>query len=196
MTGRRLRLTTIVALLALDGIVLLAWTQPWASVTIADTATLAVAGDVAAPALTALALSGLALAGALTIAGPLFRVVLGVLQVALGALVTTSAALMLGDPVSAVSPAVTAATGVSGRASVAALVETLTLSPWPVVALVAGILLAVVGASVVVFTRRWPASSRRYQAVNLEEPDGESSAIGDWDALSDGRDPTRARDDG
>lgn len=194
MTPQQLRLQTILVLVILNAIVLFAWTQPWFTLTLTDGSAILVAGDVAAPALTALALSGLALAGALTIAGVVFRVILGVLQSLLGALIVTSAALVLADPVAAGAPAITASTGVTGAESLRALVGSVFMSALPATALGAGVVLIVVGALTVVFARRWPTASRRYQAGQSEMGGTEPSAIGDWDALSDGRDPTTDRD--
>lgn len=188
MTGRRLKLSAILAGVVLSGMTLLAWTQQWFVVSLVPGGSVVVAGDVAAPALTALALSGLALVAALAIAGPVFRVVLGLLEVAIGALVVTSSAIALADPVAASASAISELTGVSGTASVAELVASVAVSAWPTVALLAGFLLVALGVAIVVTTRRWPESSRKYQAARLEKEDG--TPIGDWDALSDGRDPT------
>ena len=190
MNPKRLKLSAIFLGIVLSALTLLAWTQVWFVVRLETGQTLSVAGDVAAPALTALALSGLALAGALAIAGVVFRVILGVLQAAIGGLVVTSAAIALSDPIEASSRAITAATGVSGAVSVGDLVSAVSATPWPLLALLFGVLLILLGVSIVVTARAWPASSRKYQAVRLEEADGEHSAAGDWDALSDGRDPT------
>ncbi len=190
MNPRRLKLTAILLGIVLSALTLLAWTQVWFVVRLETGQALSVAGDVAAPALTALALSGLALAGALVIAGVVFRVILGLLQAALGGLVITSAAIALADPVEASARAITSATGVSGAESVGDLVSAISSTPWPLLTLLFGVLLTLLGLMIVVTARAWPASSRKYQAVRLEEAEGEHSAAGDWDALSDGRDPT------
>jgi len=160
MSAKRLKLASILTAVALSALVLLSWTQEWFSIRLGSGETLSIAGDVAAPALTALALSGLALAGALAIAGPVFRVILGLIQISIGALVITSAVLALVDPIAA----------------------------WPAITIVLGVLVAVLGLTIALFTKYWPTSSRKYQAVRLEQSDG--SPIADWDALSDGRDPT------
>lgn len=195
MTPQRLRLQSILVLVILNAIVLFTWTQPWYTLGLTDGTSILVAGDVAAPALTALALSGLALAGALTIAGVFFRVVLGVLQSLLGALVITSAALALADPVSAGAAAITASTGVTGAESLAALVSSVFMSALPATALGAGVALVVVGLLTAVFARRWPSASRRFSAVRSETGGHQRSTIGDWDALTGGDDPTSERTD-
>lgn len=188
MSAKRLKLASIFTAVGLSALVLLSWTQEWFAIRLGSGETLSIAGDVAAPALTALALSGLALAGALAIAGPVFRVILGLIQVSIGALVITSAVLALADPIAASAPEITQATGVTGDESIAALVSAAIASPWPAVTVVLGILLVLLGLATALTTRYWPVSSRKYQAVRLEETDG--SPVADWDALSDGRDPT------
>lgn len=194
--GRRVKYTLILASLLLAALVLLAWTQGWLAVELvpgAPTASVSVDGNVAAPALAALALAGLALTAALSIAGLLFRIVLGVLDAVLGACIAFSAVLVLTGPVAASEPAVTAATGVAGTESIAGVVSATSLTVWPVITLVAGILLVVVGLGVALTARRWPSSSRKYSAVRLEPVDRDEmpDAVDSWDELSRGDDPTR-----
>lgn len=192
MTPRRLKLVILLGGLAASAVALIAWTQVWFTVVLESGATLSVRGDAAAAALAALALSGVALAAALTIAGPVFRAILGVLEFAIGGLIVGSAIGALVDPVTAVSSAVTAATAESGAQTIRSLVVSVVGTPWPVVAVVAGTVLAIAGIAVLVTSRRWPSSSRRYQSVRFAAvPDStDRSAVSDWDALSDGRDPT------
>lgn len=196
MTGKRLRLVTILAGLLLSGLTLIAWTQPWVSVTVINGPTLEVAGDVAAPALSTLSLAGLALVGALTVAGPVFRVILGVLEASLGALIVYSGLTALNDPIAAAAPSITEVTGRSGIESIRTLVSAPSVTAWPIVTIVLGALLVMLAVAVLFTSRRWPASGRKYQAVRLEPADGEtsnasSSNVESWDALSGGDDPTQ-----
>lgn len=190
MTHQRLRLLSILAGLILAGLSLIAWTQPWVSVTVVNGPSLDVGGDVAAPALSTLALAALALVGALTVAGPVFRVILGVLEVALGGLIVYSAAAALSNPVLAAGPAITEVTGISGAEPIRALVSSAAVTVWPALTLVFGILIVVLALIVIGTNRRWPVSGRKYQPVRLEKADGESSNVESWDALSGGNDPT------
>ncbi|MCU1544543.1 MAG: peptidase [Microbacteriaceae bacterium] len=169
---------------------LIAWTQVWFAVSLDDGARLDVDGQVAAPALSALALTSLVLVGALSIAGPFFRFILGMLESLIGVTVVLSCGIALGDPVRASAPAISVATGVAGGKSVRALVSVVSESPWPWVALVSGALLVVTGLAIIVLGRRWPGSSRKYQAVRLEPADAARNPVDDWDALSGGSDPT------
>lgn len=201
-TGRRLKTLSLLLGLVFSGAAFLAWSQPWFVATLGGASAshppLSAAGDVAAPAVAALALAGLAGMGALAISGPVFRVILAFLQVLVGGCIALSAVLALLAPVAAVEPLVTAATGIEGHEAVAALVATVPATAWPWVALVAGVLLALLGVVIALTGRAWPGSSRKYQAVRFEAVRFEpvdaiadtDRAVSDWDALSGGADPT------
>ncbi len=202
MGGRRLASIILSAGILVSGMTIVAWTQSWFGVTlVADepgATDVVVGGDVAAGGLAALGLAGLALVGALSIAGPVIRGVLGVLEVLLGATVTLSAILALLSPLVAAGPAITTATAVAGRQSLDELVAGITPTAWPAVTVVLGVSTMVVGVLVVATGRRWPGPSRRYRSTRLESEDvaargrpaSERDASSDWDALSDGSDPT------
>jgi len=178
--GRRVKTLAILAVLVLSGLTFLAWSQSWGSLTIVagttSAATLDVPGSVAAPALSALALAGIALAGALAIAGPIIRIVLGALEVLLGASVLASAIGALTDPVAAGASVVTTSTGVAGTQSVRDLVTVSTTTPWAAVTAALGALMILAGLFVIVTVRRWPNAGRKYQAVAFEGDDGRRSA--------------------
>ncbi len=207
MRRDRMKLPSIVAVIAGAGLVRLSWSQAWFELVLtADSAApsggaaIEVSGQVASPALAALALAGLALAGALAIAGPAIRIVLGILAVVLGGAVLLAAGVTLGDPVAAVSPAVAAATGVTGDDPTAALVQSATATLWPLAAIAGGVLVAASGVLVLATGTAWPVSTRRYRAVRFAAADvaadaaaggsGSDRAIDDWDELSRGDDPT------
>ncbi|WP_130177430.1 Trp biosynthesis-associated membrane protein [Cryobacterium sp. SO1] len=198
---RRIKPILILAVIAASGLALLAWTQVWATVRLSADGTsqqvLDVTGSIAAPGLTALALAGLALAGALTIAGVVIRIVLGILEMLLGVSVILSAALALADPVGASVAAVTAATGIAGTDSTRAAVQSAAVTFWPFLALVAGILMLVVGLVVCVSARRWPGPTTRYESTRFtpvtDAATGQTrphDAVDDWDGLTRGDDPT------
>jgi hypothetical protein len=214
---------TILGVVVLSGLVFLAWSQPWGSLMVtgdaATTRVLEVPGSTAAPALAALGLAGLALAAALAIAGPVIRIVLGVLQVVVGLSIVLSGTGPIVDPVAAGAPVVTSATGVAGIESIRAIASSQQVTAWAVVTIVLGVLLAATGVMIAATTRRWPASGRRYQAVRFTDesgatvgaeqlldlaaddtPDTESpdeaavrrkaASVDNWDSLSQGKDPT------
>lgn len=173
MSPARLRGLSLLGLLVLSGLVLLAWSQPWMTVTVADVA-LEVRGSEAAGALAPLALCGLLVVPALAIAGPAFRVVLGVLQALLGLCVVLQAAMVLADPVAASSGPVSATTGQQGATD--ALVDAVTLAPWPWVAVIAGALLLPAGIVVAISSRHWPRPTAKYQRTRFEPADAAAAA--------------------
>lgn len=192
MTPRRSKSLSLLVSVALAGLALLSWTQPWFTVVLAPTGghpPLSAGGDVSAPALSALALASFAASGALAIAGKVFRVILSALQLVLGGCVALSAILALSSPVQAVKTVVTTATGVDGDLAVAGLVGSVTASWWPFVALACGVLLFIISGWILVTGSRWPDTGRKYQALQFTDADG-GSPIADWDSLSGGTDPT------
>ena len=208
MSPRRLKNLTLVAAIVLGALTLLVWTGEWFSINLRESATghpvLSVTGNVAAPALIALALASLALIAALAISGPIFRMLLGLLQVVIGSTVALSAVLAVLNPVRASESAISAVTGVGGSKSIAALVTTVSQTAYPIIAIIVGVLTMALGVLVLVTGRRWPGSSGRYrQPVVLEAPeavggaeagsapeDAAAHAVSDWDTLSGGTDPT------
>lgn len=209
MSARRLKYSVILGIVLLAALELTSSTQTWSSLALVapagDGSLLGVPGTVAAPALSALALAGLALAAALAIAGPAFRVVLGLLQMILGGSVVLASATALADPVRAGSSLVTEATAIAGRESVAALVASSSSTAWPVAALVCGALTAVLGLVVLLTVRRWPDARRRrasrfepveghgHGASSVLTEDGRIDPVVSWDELSRGDDPTSGR---
>lgn len=185
----RIKLLVIVAVLLGSALALLAWTQTWISTTIfshsGGAQVLVIDGATAAPALTALALAGLALGGALTIAGPVIRIVLGLLEVLLGVSVGIAAFGAVADPTAASTAAITAATGVAGTHAGDGVVTT-SLTLWPYVAIVAAGIMVAAGVAVLVTSSRWPGASSRFQATRLEPvADAEGTTGSATDATTD-----------
>lgn len=195
MTGARLRLLAILLPLVSSTVAFLAWSQPWVTVGLTDGRVLIASGDVAAPAIPPLAIAALALVGALTLAGVVFRVVLGLLQALLGAGIAASGSLAIADPVQAAAATITKATGVEGLDSLRAIVDQTAISAWPWFAIAAGALAVVIGIGIAATASQWPERTRRFDAVRLEPIDDTVDAPAPdrqdaWDALSDGDDPT------
>jgi uncharacterized membrane protein (TIGR02234 family) len=166
----------------------LAWSQTWYLLRLSG-AELPVPGAIAGGALLPLALASLALVAALALAGPFFRVVLGILDALLGVCVVAVTVWSLSDPVRASLPVLVDATGLSNdeQAFLDEVASTVTTA-WPFVGLAAGILMILTGLAIVVTSRAWPTAGARYSRTRAETPDG--TAIHDWDALSEGDDPT------
>lgn len=190
--ARRIRMLALLLPVVAAAAAFLAWSQPWVLATLDDGRVVVAGGDVAAPALPPLALAALALVGALALAGPVFRVILGLLQALLGAGIAASGALVLSDPLAAAAPRITEATGVAGVEAVRPVVEQLATTTWPGAAIVAGAAAVLIGLAIAATATRWPARSRRYDAVRTAPVDGAQrlDRLDAWDALSDGDDPT------
>ena len=190
VSPRRLKSTLLLCGLAISAVTLLSWTQQWFEITLDDGQSVSVGGDIAAQGLSALALAGLVLIGALSIAGRVFRVILGILQTAIGVTIAFSAFLAISNPVAVSATAISALTGVAGTVSVTALVTTISPSVWGWLALIAGILTIGHGLAITATAQRWPNSSKKYQQVGQKSAPTTANSIDDWDALSKGDDPT------
>jgi len=191
---RRIKPVSLLAAVAVSGSSLLCWTMNWFTVTLTDHEAAAdaitVTGETAAPALAALGLAGLALVAALAIAGHAFRIILGILQTAIGASVALSAWGAIIDPVGVSAAVITETTGIAGEESVRALVDTVAPTFWPAATLALGLLTVLCGIFIASTSHRWPRAANRFQATRFEETDQPRSSISDWDSLSDGSDPT------
>lgn len=188
MSPSRLRLISMAAIVAEAALVSLAWSQTWFLLRLSG-AEVPVPGAVAGGALLPLALASLALVAALALAGPFFRVVLGVLDALLGVCVVAVSVWALSDPVRASLPVLVDATGFTAdeQAFLDDIASTVTF-PWPFVGMAGGVLMILTGIAIAVTSRAWPTSGAKYSRTRLETPDG--TAIHDWDALSEGDDPT------
>jgi hypothetical protein len=186
----RERLVLVLVVLALGGVVVLCSTQVFSTVTPVGAKAVPITGQVVAPALAPLGIVLLALAAALTIAGRIARVVLGVVLVLLGAVVVLLTLPSALDPAAGTRGAVSTATGVVGLVAVVAVG-----TPWPLVAAVAGVLAALAGTAVLVRSPGWPSGGGRYRQAG---PAGgrRSDPVDEWDALTAGGDPTGADDSG
>lgn len=191
---RRIKPVSLVAALAVSAATLLCWTMSWFTITLdeSDAAThvITVTGETAAPALAALGLAGLALVAALAIAGHVFRIILGVLQAAIGASVAWSALGAIIDPIGVSAAVITETTGIAGAESVRALVGTVDATFWPAATLALGVLTILCGVLIASTSHRWPRAASRFQAARFDDADAPRSSISDWDSLSDGSDPT------
>ena len=191
MTGGRLKLLSLVGIALLAALIFADWSQTWFTLTVQGKP-FPVSGQVAGAALSALALASLALIAALAIAGRFFRVVLGILLALLGVCVIAVSAFAIGNPVVAATSAITKATGVAGTQSVAKLVTATSVTAWPVVAIVLGVLLTLLGLAIAPTARSWPDSGRKYSRSRLTAADTEAQdPVAEWDALSEGDDPTK-----
>lgn len=186
-----------------------ATTQTWVDAEVQGsavrTAHLTVQGSKAATSVSALALVGLAGTLAAAVAGQVGRAVAAVVVVLAGVGVAAACAAVLADPRGAAEGAIAQTTGLAGASA------SVTLTPYPTLAAVAGALLAASGVLLIVASRFWSLRTR-YDAAppgasgpspSAGAPagaDGQAEGthrsaeavdgIDGWDRLSRGEDPT------
>ncbi|MGN6440958.1 MAG: Trp biosynthesis-associated membrane protein [Arthrobacter sp.] len=145
-----------------------------------------VQGSKAATTVTALALVALAGGLAAAIAGRIARWVITAIILLASAGVVTAAAMVLADPLAAAQGTIAGATGVSGSQ---AHIE---VTAFPVLAVVAGCLLALAALLILPASRYWKTRTK-YDApasAGSAAPAGPVDEIDSWDRLSRGEDPT------
>lgn len=173
--ARSLKYGSILAFVLAAGLGLTASTQDWFGfhlvATTEQSATVMAQGSVAAPGLTALSLAGIALAGALAMAGRFARLMLGILGVVLGFCILWSSAAPLADPIAVGAPAITKQTGVAGDSAVHHLVTATDVMAWPAVGIASGVIFTLASLAVIVTFTAWPSASRRYDVVRFADAD-------------------------
>lgn len=191
--ARRSTLVLLVAVLALA--VFGTTTQTWISVTLdpdqvgqagGAQAALQVQGSKAATAVTALALVALAGGLAAAIAGRIARWIITAIIVLASAGIVGAAATVLADPLAAAQGSIAAATGVTGSSA------EVSVTAFPAIAVVVGILLALVALMIVPAGRHWKARTKydvRATGSGAAAA-GPVDEIDSWDRLSRGDDPT------
>lgn len=207
MASKKLVVTGILLLAA---VALIAATQVWLNIELSEGVSaqgaLTVTGQQLSPPLAPMALALAALALALTIAGRIFRLVLGALGVLLGAGIVALTLGVLSAPLDAAAGKVTELTGIGGSdATGIAVVASSQVTAWAAITATAGCLAALLGLAVLVWGRRWRSAGRKYETASnaasaaaadaaAEAQNPERDRISDWDALSDGADPSELAD--
>jgi uncharacterized membrane protein (TIGR02234 family) len=194
--ARKSTLVLLIAVLALA--VFGTTTQTWITVSLdptqvgqaGDQNTLPVQGSKAATTVTALALVALAGGLAASIAGKFARWVITAIILLAAAGIIAAAATVLADPLAAAQGSIAAATGVTGGTAQVAV------TAFPVLAVVAGALLALAALLIIPAGRHWK-SRTKYDAAKYGAAAGSAAAatgpvdeIDSWDRLSRGDDPT------
>lgn len=191
---RRARSMSVLGFLLAGGIGIISSTQTWLTVQRADAGEpLLVAGADAAALLAPLSLALLALGAALAIVGVVLRYVFAVLGIGAAVVLALATIPLLADPpLSAVSAAVTEATGIAGSQAIGDIVAEITPSAWPAVALLCWIVLLAASVFILVTARRWRAGGRRYRSGSNTHAHtaGPLDPVDSWDELSHGTDPT------
>ncbi|PRI11757.1 Trp biosynthesis-associated membrane protein [Leucobacter massiliensis] len=182
----------LLAGVALSGAVaLIAGSQPWVSFMLDGThAVESITGHEANPALSPVAIAIVASALALTIAGPVFRRVLGVLVALLGGGLLALSAGVLADPLAAAGGRITELTGLAGGATETVVIwSSVSAAAW--IGAACGVAAVLLGLAVLLLGGRWGAAGRKYESQSRVRPAGEApDRISDWDSLSEGTDPS------
>jgi uncharacterized membrane protein (TIGR02234 family) len=199
MTPARAKRVSLLAAVLFAGLSMLAWAQPWSHLRldVAGTASDIVANgaDASLPVM-ALALAALACTAALAMAGKAWRIILAVLLVLLGAGVAVAAALAASDPAAGMLAPVGEATAIGGENAIRQVIATgeITVTAWPIVAMVGGVGIALSGAVAMFTAHRWAGGGSRYDRDASGEHTAEEAAgdtrVSQWDALSAGDDQT------
>lgn len=195
------------------GLALFTATQQWLMLSLVQGAAtvdaLALTGQEMNPTLSPIAVAGLAAALALTIAGRVFRYLLGVLIIGFGAGIVLISVGILRDPLNSASTLLSEITGITGAAQ-SGLLSASTVSAWPTVTLICGVALALIGVLVLATAHTWKQGGRKYEAstgaanekasaspvvqASLgHDPSREHDRISDWEMMSGGEDPSGDR---
>jgi uncharacterized membrane protein (TIGR02234 family) len=190
--ARKSTLVLLIAALALA--VFGTTTQTWMTVTLdpnqvgqagAAQDALEVQGSKAATTVTALALVALAGGLAAAIAGRIARWIITAIIVLASAGIVAAAATVLANPLAAAQGSVAEATGITGSQAQVAV------TAFPVLAVVAGSLLALAALAIPFAARHWKARTKYdVQAAGSAAAAGPVDEIDSWDRLSRGDDPT------
>ena len=182
MRDRRGLLSVLAGCAAAGALVLIAAGRVWrgADLVAATGARVSVhvTGHAAEPALPALGIALIVMAGAVVAARGWLRRAVGVITVVVGGAVVALAVASRNDTVRELQHQAFAVSHASVGAS---------LSGWAIVTIVAGLIAVAAGAVTVVVGRNWPAMGSRYEAPAVRRTD---NLAGDWDALDRGEDPT------
>ena len=184
-TGRR-RAILVVLALALGTMAsgIPVWMRTAGSTALQGFVPVQVTGTQAAPAIPAAALVLLAAGIAIGLAGRIGRWVVVGSVLLCGLLLVASAVAALGDH----GPAARA--GVAMENGVDPLATPVTLTGWPSIALLIGVLVLLAGAWLAATSRRWARPSYRHdvgQGSTAVAPDDDQAA---WDSLTRGHDPS------
>jgi uncharacterized membrane protein (TIGR02234 family) len=147
---------------------------------------LQVQGSKAATTVTALALVALAGGLAASIAGRIARWIITAIVVLAAVGIIAAAATVLADPLSAAQGSIAAATGVAGSTA------EVSVTAFPVIAVVAGSLLALGGLLIIPAGRHWKTRTK-YDTAAPGSPAAQAGPVDEidsWDRLSKGDDPT------
>ena len=210
MNYRKFKTYSLFAAFVLSAAILISWSQTWFFLEVTfptvNSEGLAVSGQIAAPGLSAFGLAGFAITAALALSSVVIRRILGVLLLGLGIAVVFISVSAWTDPVLAAAPQLTSLSAISDIETLRTFVLSSSLTAWPGISVVAGILLVPLGIIIVFTAGKWGTGSRKFDRVDPsssdsvqakprqstvgENKDSSSVNIDAWDSLSHGTDPT------
>ena len=210
MNYRKFKTYSLFAAFVLSAAILISWSQTWFFLEVTfptvNSEGLAVSGQIAAPGLSAFGLAGFAITAALALSSVVIRRILGVLLLGLGIAVVFISVSAWSDPVLAAAPQLTSLSAISDIETLRTFVLSSSLTAWPGISVVAGILLVPLGIIIVFTAGKWGTGSRKFDRVDPsssdsvqakprqstvgENKDSSSVNIDAWDSLSHGIDPT------
>ena len=210
MNYRKFKTYSLFAAFVLSATILISWSQTWFFLEVTfpteNSEGLAVSGQIAAPGLSAFGLAGFAITAALALSSVVIRRILGVLLLGLGIAVVFISVSAWTDPVLAAAPQLTSLSAISDIETLRTFVLSSSLTAWPGISVVAGILLVPLGIIIVFTAGKWGTGSRKFDRVDPSSSDSvqakpRQSTVGEnkdtssvnidaWDSLSHGIDPT------
>ena len=210
MNYRKFKTYSLFAAFVLSAAILISWSQTWFFLEVTfptvNSEGLAVSGQIAAPGLSAFGLAGFAITAALALSSVVIRRILSVLLLGLGIAVVFISVAAWTDPVLAAAPQLTSLSAISDIETLRTFVLSSSLTAWPGISVVAGILLVPLGIIIVFTAGKWGTGSRKFDRVDPsssdsvqakprqstvgENKDSSSVNIDAWDSLSHGIDPT------
>jgi uncharacterized membrane protein (TIGR02234 family) len=191
VTPRRLYAPVVLATLAAGGLAFVAVGRTWAHTELRPqglaSATVSMSGSDAQPLVSALAVVVVAAALAILAAGPRMRRVIG----ALTAVVSVVAIVLVPrSGTSGLDDAVRSAAEKSPAYTGPASLGDISYAAWPLLAIAAFVLAAVLGVVTIRFAGAWPTMSSRYDAPSARRPAAGTSDTDMWKAMDRGDDPT------
>lgn len=195
----RSKLPLLGMLVVTGALALVSATQGWVTMQFipgaAAVSALTVSGQDVNASLSPIAIAVLAAALALTIAGRVFRRVLGALLIVLGWGIAAIAVGVLSDPVQSATGRLAEITAITGSQQLE-LVRSHTISVWPFLTAVTGGLILLLGLVILVVSGRWRTAGRKYQSASeaqsqpVAERDAAPDRISDWERQNEGEDPS------
>ena len=188
----------VLLLLAGAAVILVASTQVWATFALAPGAAtvteVAVTGQQTTPALMPIAIALIAASVTLSIAGKVLRPVLAAVTALLGGGIAVVCIRRVfgstGDIVASAGAPLSEVTGL-GASDQTGIVLEAHQSVWPAVAAGAGLFVALIAVIVCIVGRSWTTGGRRYESSPARTTaGGRTDRISDWDAISEGDDPS------